>query len=280
MPCAPYAVYASPTLATKANAHCVGLSRYIGLLALGVLFSIVAWLCTSLRNRGAAVIGSIFTWLHDMKNGEKTALWLAFTAIATVIGLALIFGGDNKPTTPDSQVANASAAHAVAVVAIPPGLTADDLPDAGSAGAKTLAVYCVQCHDLPPPYMHAAAEWDTVLARMRTAMQERRGGMLSRVMTPSDGDWELMRAYLAQHGQRALDLTKAAGLDTPAGQTFLAVCSQCHAAPDPSQHTAREWPRIVVRMKANMAAAKIPAPKDERLQSVIDYLQQHAAAGA
>ncbi len=62
---------------------------------------------------------------------------------------------------------------------LPPGIAPEDLPDAESPGARLLARYCTQCHNLPAPAMHTAEEWPAVEARMfnRMAMMWGRGGM-------------------------------------------------------------------------------------------------------
>ena len=39
---------------------------------------------------------------------------------------------------------------------MPPGLTPDQLPDAGGPGAVLMQGYCTQCHALPGPGRHSA----------------------------------------------------------------------------------------------------------------------------
>jgi hypothetical protein len=41
-------------------------------------------------------------------------------------------------------------------------------------------------------------------------------------------------------------------LKSESGKMFAIACSQCHALPDPAQHTAREWPAVVKRMEEHM----------------------------
>jgi len=47
------------------------------------------------------------------------------------------------------------------------GVSAAELPDAESAGAKTFARFCSQCHALPGPNKHSVAEWSVVVDRMK-----------------------------------------------------------------------------------------------------------------
>jgi len=69
---------------------------------------------------------------------------------------------------------------------LPPGIDAADLPDPQSRGARLMARYCTQCHDLPPPALHTSGEWPKVFARM-----DRRMEMMSRmgsILNPTDQD--------------------------------------------------------------------------------------------
>jgi hypothetical protein len=58
---------------------------------------------------------------------------------------------------------------------------------------------------------------------------------------------------------------------------FLQTCAQCHALPDPKQHSTQEWPDVVARMKQNMQQMQKPViqPKEEAL--IVQFLQ-HAAS--
>jgi cytochrome c5 len=42
---------------------------------------------------------------------------------------------------------------------LPPGMDPALLPEPKSEGARLLTGYCNQCHNLPGPGMHIAAEW-------------------------------------------------------------------------------------------------------------------------
>jgi cytochrome c5 len=50
---------------------------------------------------------------------------------------------------------------------VPPGTRPEDLPSPESRGAALVNQYCTQCHNLPSPLLHSAAEWPQVVERMR-----------------------------------------------------------------------------------------------------------------
>ncbi len=218
-----------------------------------------------------------------MKQGEKRAFIFIFIAIAVIILFTVQLEIDHQKHNPSGPTLGISgeplkeSEDSVSIWVIPKGLNPNDLPDAGSRGAVMLEIYCTQCHELPTPLMHNKAEWIAVVDRMFERMQSRKGGMLSRLAMPSEKDWQVLRAYLAQNAQKSLARGKYSDLGTPSGQAFQQTCSQCHAAPDPASHKANEWPRVVVRMKANMQAARIAPPDDNTQQQIIQFLQRHAA---
>lgn len=59
-------------------------------------------------------------------------------------------------------------------------------------------------------------------------------------------------------------------------QLFQRYCSQCHALPATTAHTAREWLEVVARMKQNIISQNKALPDDDQLGDIIDYLQRNA----
>jgi cytochrome c2 len=164
---------------------------------------------------------------------------------------------------------------------LPPGIDPALLPDPNAKGARLLGRYCIQCHNLPGPGMHTAAEWPQVLGRMNMRMQMM-GGMMGGMMmggtglaAPNRQELEILLAYLQKHAQEPIDAAKYPDLNTQAGQAFSAICMQCHALPDPRQHTAQEWPAVVGRMRGNMTTMGKIVPDETTTEEIIDFLRRH-----
>ncbi|MBL3618383.1 MAG: hypothetical protein JMN26_11690 [gamma proteobacterium endosymbiont of Lamellibrachia anaximandri] len=81
---------------------------------------------------------------------------------------------------------------------LPPGLTAESLPDPQSPGAALLHQYCTQCHNLPGPDRHTAAEWRKVTAKMFLLMDvsHRFGGLMGHVEIMQREQQARLLAYL------------------------------------------------------------------------------------
>ncbi len=217
-----------------------------------------------------------------MKTGEKRAFIAILVSFVGVVIFTVYYEVLYQKREAEKQTAAATAGEKAAlknnpgIWVIPKGLNPDGLPNPDSRGATMLTLYCVQCHDLPTPAMHTAQEWEYVVDRMEKEMQKRRGGILIRVMMPPEKDWKILRTYLADNAQTPLDKSRYADLDTPAGRAFESTCSQCHAAPDPTQHSPNEWARVVLRMKSNIVAAGKETPDDETVELITDFLKSHS----
>lgn len=161
---------------------------------------------------------------------------------------------------------------------LPPGIDPAQLPAPTSKGARLLARYCMQCHNLPGPGMHTAPEWPAVVHRMNQRMQmmSGHGMMMGQVEAPSADELQSVLDYLQAHAQRPIDPTRYPELATAAGRAFQRTCARCHALPDPQQHTAKEWPAVVGRMQQNMRAMGRTVPDEQTLGEIIGFLQRHA----
>lgn len=84
---------------------------------------------------------------------------------------------------------------------LPPGLTAESLPDPQSPGAALLHQYCTQCHNLPGPDRHTAGEWREVTPKMFLLMDvsHRFGGLMGRVEIMQREEQERLLVYLERH---------------------------------------------------------------------------------
>jgi mono/diheme cytochrome c family protein len=156
---------------------------------------------------------------------------------------------------------------------MPPGLTPDQLPDAGGPGAVLMQGYCTQCHALPGPGRHSAEEWPQVLDRMLLLMDvaDRFGGLLGNVKTPSSDERDLLRSYLVLHALKPMT-------GTPQGagaSAFQNHCSACHALPDPAQYNHIDWPGQIKKMQRHMVVMKYSPPSADTMMQIQFYLQKH-----
>jgi hypothetical protein len=78
-----------------------------------------------------------------------------------------------------------------------PAPSAEPLPDAGSAGAKLVSTYCVQCHAAPNPALHTAKQWTDVTQRMHIRME---GGWQG-VKTPTEREMRTIVSYMQKYAR-------------------------------------------------------------------------------
>ncbi|MDA8164089.1 MAG: hypothetical protein M0017_03510 [Desulfobacteraceae bacterium] len=159
---------------------------------------------------------------------------------------------------------------------LPPPMNPARLPDPDSEGARLLQEFCSQCHYLPGPGLHTAAQWPAVVSRMNRRMQMMSGMMMmGRIEAPTAQELATIRGYLETHAQKPLAEGLTPALASGAGKAFKATCSQCHVLPDPGQHSAAEWPAVVERMKGYIAAEGRPLPDEKTMRDILDFLQHH-----
>ena len=216
-----------------------------------------------------------------MKAGEKRVLGITLAAGIGVLLLTAYLENQHQQHAalvdkpPEVKTTLTPSARGLDARVIPHGLIPESLPDPESRGATLLTLYCTQCHELPTPLMHAAGEWPAIIDRMQYHMESRHSGMLTHIIMPPQKDWQTLRDYLAAQAQIPLDESRYADLGEADGQRFQATCSQCHDAPSPAQHNAREWPRVVLRMKAYMQKAGKEVPDLPATEQIVNYLQRH-----
>lgn len=71
-----------------------------------------------------------------------------------------------------------------------------ELPDPHSPGAGLVTGYCTECHGVPDPASHPAAEWPAVVERMQNWRITKGFGPIP------DKDLAPLVAYLQKHGRR------------------------------------------------------------------------------
>lgn len=154
---------------------------------------------------------------------------------------------------------------------MPPELRAAELPDPASPGARLLARHCGQCHNLPHPGLHTAAEWREVAEKMflLSEVTVRFGGRPD-LLVPEDPEREAIGTYLAQHALRRLPEGR------PAPAVYHEVCGDCHAAPDPALYAADAWPAVFARMAGHRVVMARDPLDPLRATRVLAYLTEHA----
>lgn len=217
----------------------------------------------------------------------------------------------NRPAGADSQTAGGQNSglssmqqmmRSMMTGIVPAGIKPGDLPDPSSQGAKLTAKYCVQCHNLPSPLMHSAKEWpgiaDRMFSRMSmfshmngTGMMGKMGGMgmgmmgsgsgmmgMMNIKAPSAKEQQIIVQYLEAHSLKSIQPGALASPRTRGPIRFASTCAQCHALPDPRQHSAQEWPQIVTRMRKKMVEMGKTVPNAATLRTITEFLQEAARA--
>jgi len=64
---------------------------------------------------------------------------------------------------------------------------------------------------------------------------------------------------------------------SPALANYQNQCSQCHAPPRPTAHTAVEWPSVIARMQQHRMERRMAPMLASKMTMVRDYLQRNAA---
>ncbi len=157
---------------------------------------------------------------------------------------------------------------------LPSGVKSESLPDPSSREARLLNHYCTQCHDLPNPAMHTADEWPAITDRMFSRMSMMSGMM--GVENPSSEEQLLIASYLKAHSLKSISPGMLPSPESKGAVMFKETCSQCHALPDPSLHTAQEWGAVVERMRGNMQAMGRRVVTEEEKKEIVAYLMEHA----
>ena len=173
----------------------------------------------------------------------------------------------------------------------PPRFKAENLPEPDSRGAQLVKGYCVQCHWIPVPQMHTAAEWPVLVRRMlmrARTLESRMGGPLTSGLVgdilldgmastqlPSPQDADTLVTYLQRHAIVAASPGELT--DGPGTEVFVEQCSICHDTPSPATHSAAEWNGVVVRMQANMAVMGVEPLTDEQSEGIAAYLRSQVS---
>jgi cytochrome c5 len=168
-----------------------------------------------------------------------------------------------------------------------------DLPEPTSPGAAVLQTYCTQCHWLPTPQLHSAAEWPIIVRamvlRMRLLETRVRGPLLERLgaqnlrssvtfrAVPEPDQLDSLRAYLVRN---AFPVVGTGELPPgPRTSLFEDKCSVCHQAPSPRAHTSAEWKLVVPHMQENMHLMQVDTLTSDQLHTIEGLLGQFGKKG-
>jgi len=155
---------------------------------------------------------------------------------------------------------------------LPPGIDPGLLPEPRSKASRLLTNYCAQCHNLPGPGMHTADEWPNVVNRMRARM-DMHGQMMGGISLPTRSELQSILTYLQKYAIKPIESGSLSRLNTTGGKAFRKTCAQCHALPDPKQHTSQEWPTVVARMQKNMSIMGKTIPDGSTARDITEFLK-------
>jgi len=176
---------------------------------------------------------------------------------------------ESAPTAAvETLAANDALILAASRIAMPPeGILPEDLPDASSPGAGLLLRYCAQCHLVPAPTMHSQMDWPGVVRRMWLRMDHLPPQF--GIQVPDLADRVAILTYLTSH---ALEVSEATLPDRPGREEFVMTCSQCHALPSPTLHSAQDWIAVFQRMERNMERMRVQQPSRTQVDAILSYL--------
>lgn len=207
------------------------------------------------------------------KNGDESRMrrrvisgWFWLVMIAPVVG-----------TTGFATEAAAKGGMMTDEQAPLPELLPEQLPEPRSEGADLTVRYCAQCHNIPSPATHSAEEWREVVGRMDRHMAEgRHPRAVMKIHRPTAEERKSLLQYLQRNALRTFSGSSLPDAESPGAERFKTICKRCHALPDPTLHTAGEWPSVVDRMRQNMKVMGKPAITDAERAGIADYLKRHA----
>ena len=198
----------------------------------------------------------------------------SLTVAALTIGVAAC-GPASTPASDQGQLPDASKLIlAAAMVNMPTGVSAADLPDSASGGAQAVAKFCGQaCHGIPAPSSHSAQDWPIVLRRMWLRMSSL-DTTVYHISVPNDGERAVILDYMMAN---ALHVTAGNLPDAPGKQVFVERCGACHGLPDVHDHSSEDWVAVVRRMNGRMQQLIGQGLSQDELQRIVLYLQRVTA---
>jgi hypothetical protein len=115
--------------------------------------------------------------------------------------------------------------------------------------------------------MHSATDWPGVVRRMWLRMDLLQPPYQG--PKPELGERIVMLDYLTNN---ALQVSMAQLPARPGRATFQTQCTQCHALPDPAQHSTQDWYVVVRRMNQHMRDILGKEMATPQIDSITRYL--------
>ena len=160
------------------------------------------------------------------------------------------------------------------------------LPDPESRGAYFLQIYCVQCHGIATPQMHAAVEWPILVRRMlmrSETLKNRMGGPITEdlvgemalegaavTLKPPPGHIDTLISYLVAY---ALPIAQPGEIGEGAdAELYVERCSICHETPSPHAHAAAEWEAVLGRMQGHMVTMELDPLTTDQMARIQAFL--------
>lgn len=203
-------------------------------------------------------------------------LWILICAAVLATGLAVEAGPEGQTLDPPvgQMMPMRGMMQRMMPDLVPPGIEPESLPAPDSRGAMLVVQYCWQCHNLPSPNMHAAAEWPQIAERMYIRA-ERMSGMMG-IEVPTSQDEDTLVSYLKAHAMKSVPADSLPAPASPNVALFKEYCAQCHALPDPRSHTASAWPTVIQKMETNMQLMHKQTMTAAQQKQILEYLEQNA----
>jgi len=95
-------------------------------------------------------------------------------------------------------------------------------------------------------------------------------------LTTTGGSYFSMRNMMGAQLPSGIEAKKLPAPQSNGAKLFTQYCSQCHALPDPTQHTGDEWPAVIQRMVNNMESMGQSVPDEETIETILGFVQKHA----
>lgn len=92
--------------------------------------------------------------------------------------------------------------------------------------------------------------------------------------------WLLLFALAACGSNTPVVTENYPDMQTREFHVFSQSCSACHAPPQPTAHTAGEWPAVIARMQNKRIQRGLGPIVADEMRLVRDYLMTHAKKGA